>query len=80
MPVINPATEEVIGSAPVASAKDTANAVAAARQASGRHRGRGLRDSRGCVQRKAAATNIQLLLLGMGGSIGDSRARTPDAG
>jgi acyl-CoA reductase-like NAD-dependent aldehyde dehydrogenase len=33
MPVINPATEEVIGSAPVASAKDTANAVAAARQA-----------------------------------------------
>jgi acyl-CoA reductase-like NAD-dependent aldehyde dehydrogenase len=33
MPVINPATEEVIGSAPVASAKDTGNAVAAARQA-----------------------------------------------
>jgi acyl-CoA reductase-like NAD-dependent aldehyde dehydrogenase len=33
MPVINPATEEVIGSAPVALAKDTANAVAAARQA-----------------------------------------------
>ena len=33
MPVINPATEEVIGSAPVASAKDTANAVAAARHA-----------------------------------------------
>jgi acyl-CoA reductase-like NAD-dependent aldehyde dehydrogenase len=33
MPVINPATEEVIGSAPVASAKDTASAVAAARQA-----------------------------------------------
>jgi acyl-CoA reductase-like NAD-dependent aldehyde dehydrogenase len=33
MPVINPATEAVIGSAPVASAKDTASAVAAARQA-----------------------------------------------
>ena len=33
MPVINPATEQVIGSAPVASAKDTASAVAAARQA-----------------------------------------------
>jgi Aldehyde dehydrogenase family len=33
MPVINPATEEVIGSAPVASAKDAAGAVAAARQA-----------------------------------------------
>jgi acyl-CoA reductase-like NAD-dependent aldehyde dehydrogenase len=33
MPVINPATEEVIGSAPRASAKDTASAVAAARQA-----------------------------------------------
>lgn len=33
MPVINPATEEVIGSAPVASAKDTADAVAAARRA-----------------------------------------------
>jgi acyl-CoA reductase-like NAD-dependent aldehyde dehydrogenase len=33
MPVINPATEEIIGSAPVASAKDTASAVAAARQA-----------------------------------------------
>ncbi len=33
MPVINPATEGVIGSAPVASAKDTASAVAAARQA-----------------------------------------------
>src|SRR5580693_8325050 len=33
MPVINPATEEVIGSAPVASTKDTATAVAAARQA-----------------------------------------------
>jgi acyl-CoA reductase-like NAD-dependent aldehyde dehydrogenase len=33
MPVINPATEAVIGSAPVASVKDTANAVAAARQA-----------------------------------------------
>ncbi|HUE61015.1 MAG TPA: aldehyde dehydrogenase family protein [Acidimicrobiales bacterium] len=33
MAVINPATEEVIGSAPVASAKDTAGAVAAARQA-----------------------------------------------
>jgi acyl-CoA reductase-like NAD-dependent aldehyde dehydrogenase len=33
MPVINPATEVVIGSAPVASAKDTASAVAAARQA-----------------------------------------------
>jgi betaine-aldehyde dehydrogenase len=33
MPVINPATGKVIGSAPVASAKDTASAVAAARQA-----------------------------------------------
>jgi aldehyde dehydrogenase (NAD+) len=33
MPVINPATEEVIGPAQVASAKDTASAVAAARQA-----------------------------------------------
>jgi betaine-aldehyde dehydrogenase len=33
MPVINPATEEVIGTAPVASTKDTANAAAAARQA-----------------------------------------------
>ena len=33
MPVISPATEEVIGSAPVASAKDTASAVAAARRA-----------------------------------------------
>src|SRR5487761_402463 len=33
MPVINPATEQVIGSAPVASAKDNASAVAAARQA-----------------------------------------------
>jgi aldehyde dehydrogenase (NAD+) len=33
MPVINPATEEIIGSAPIASAKDTASAVAAARQA-----------------------------------------------
>lgn len=31
--VINPATEEVIGSAPCASAKDTASAVAAARKA-----------------------------------------------
>ena len=33
MPVINPATEQVIGSAPVASVKDTASAVVAARQA-----------------------------------------------
>jgi acyl-CoA reductase-like NAD-dependent aldehyde dehydrogenase len=33
MPVINPATEEIIGSAPVASVKDTASAVAAARRA-----------------------------------------------
>ena len=33
MPVINPATEQVIGLAPVASAKDTASVVAAARQA-----------------------------------------------
>ncbi len=33
MEVINPATEVLIGSAPIASAKDTASAVAAARQA-----------------------------------------------
>ncbi len=33
MPVMNPATEAVIGSAPCASANDTASAVAAARQA-----------------------------------------------
>jgi betaine-aldehyde dehydrogenase len=33
MPVINPATEEVIGSAPIASTKQTQSAVAAARQA-----------------------------------------------